>query len=312
MEMIEIEAFVTIADSGTFTRAAEALHLSQPAISRRIDLLETELGAPLFERLPKGVRLTDAGDAFLPHARQILASARDGATAVHETIDAAAGTLVLALIGTLAGTALTSQLHRFRLKHPSTRVILHTARSHEVSEMVLRGDATLGLRYFPDSNPHITSLLVSEERLVIARAAQSRLVGDGPLRPEDLRGIPWVAFPTGPGATNEPYAQMLVRLLTIWELEEAERVTIDSLTAQKRMIEADFGLGLLPASGIEEELRLGTLVALDVPALTMTVPVVAIHRRSGYLSGAARRLLADLVPAPGSDSAGANLGSVAG
>lgn len=301
MEMIEVGAFVTITECGTFTRAAEALHLSQPAISRRIDLLEAELGAPLFERLPKGARLTDAGAAFLPHARQILASARDGGAAVHETIDADAGTLVLALIGTLASTSLSAQLHRFRLEHPGTRLVLHTARSHEVSELVLRGDATLGLRYFPDGNPSITSHLVAEEPLVIARASQSGLVGDGPQRPEDLLGIPWVAFPTGAGATNEPYARMLTRLLTIWGLEEAERVTIDSLTAQKRMIEADFGLGLLPASGIEEELRLGTLVALDVPALTMTVPVVAIHRRTGYLSGAAKRLLADLVPAPAPD-----------
>ena len=68
MEMIEIEAFVTIAESGTFTRAAEALHCSQPAISRRIELLERELGAPLFERIHSGVRLTDrdAVSACLP------------------------------------------------------------------------------------------------------------------------------------------------------------------------------------------------------------------------------------------------------
>jgi DNA-binding transcriptional LysR family regulator len=296
MEMIEIEAFVTIAESGTFTRAAESLHLSQPAISRRIELLERELGAPLFERMPKGVRLTEAGSAFLPHAQTILAAVRDGAAAVRETIEGDSGTLTLALIGTLASTSLTVQLQRFRLEHPRTRLILHTARSHEVSEMVLRGDATLGLRYFADPNPTIASHLVSEEPLVIARSPQSRLVDDGPLEPDDLRGVPWVAFPTGPGATNEPYAQMLPRLLTTWGLDEAERVTIDSLTVQKRMIEADFGLGLLPVSGVEEEIRLGTLVALDFPALTMTVPVYAIHRQTGYLSGAAQRLLTDLIP----------------
>ncbi len=295
MEMIEIEAFVAVAEAGTFTRAAETLHISQPAISRRIDLLEQELGAPLFDRIPKGVRLSEAGVAFLPHARSILAEARDGAAAVRETIEGSVGTLVLALIGTLASTSLTTQLHRFRRAYPRTRLVLHTARSHEVSEMVLRGDATLGLRYFDDPNPVITSALVSEEPLVIARSTESRLVPEGRLDPADLIGVPWVAFPTGPRVPNEPYARLLTRLLAIWGMEDAERVTIDSLTAQKRMIEADFGLGLLPASAIEEEIRMGTLVALDIPALSLTVPVVAIHRKNSFLSGAARSLLADLV-----------------
>ncbi len=293
--MIEIEAFVAVAEAGTFTSAAEVLHLSQPAISRRIDLLEQELGAPLFERTPKGVRLSEAGAAFLPHAQGILAGARDGASAVRETIDGDVGTLVLALIGTLASTSLTTQLHQFRRSHPRTRLVLHTARSHEVSEMVQRGDATLGLRYFTDPNPGITSELVYEEPLVIARSTQSTLVRDGRIEPRDLSGVPWVAFPTGPSVPNEPYARLLTRLLSVWGMEDAERVTIDSLTAQKRMIEADFGLGLLPASAIEEETRLGTLAALDIPALTLTVPVVAIHRKNGFLSGAARSLLAVLV-----------------
>jgi DNA-binding transcriptional LysR family regulator len=74
MELNEIEAFVTITRAGGFTRAATVLCISQPAISRRIELLERELGAPLFERLPTGVRLTEAGQVFLPYAQQVLAA----------------------------------------------------------------------------------------------------------------------------------------------------------------------------------------------------------------------------------------------
>jgi DNA-binding transcriptional LysR family regulator len=75
---------------------------------------------------------------------------------------------------------------------------------------------------------------------------------------------------------------------------DAEYIAIDSLTAQKRLIEADFGVGLMPASAVEEEIRLGTLRVRSITALEIAVPVTVIHRRNGYLSGAARRLLVSL------------------
>ena len=82
MELDHVEAFVAIVRRGGFTRAAETLHLSQPAISRRVHLLEGELGAPVFDRIRSGAVLTDAGRAFLPYAESMLASTRDGFDAV--------------------------------------------------------------------------------------------------------------------------------------------------------------------------------------------------------------------------------------
>src|SRR5881628_1072563 len=82
MEIDQVETFVAIIRRGGFTRAASSLHLSQPAVSRRLDLLERELGRPLFDRTRGGARLTEAGQAFLPHAEALLASMRDGVEAV--------------------------------------------------------------------------------------------------------------------------------------------------------------------------------------------------------------------------------------
>lgn len=289
--MIEIEAFVAVADASGFTRAAIALRLSQPAISRRIELLERELGAPLFERLRGGVRLTDAGRALLPHARGILASARDGTAAVRAVDTEEVGAVGLALVGTLASTPLTAQLQAFRQAHPQIRLALRTARSDEVSALVVAGEVQLGLRYFGDPQPEIASRLVREEALMVVCAGQSALVRGSPDDPAALAGIPWVTFPVGGGSSGEPFARVLERQLLRCGLEGAEIVVADSLTAQKRLIEADFGLGLLPARGVEEELRLGTLRPLPLAALDVTIPVSLIYRRQGYLSRAARRLL---------------------
>ena len=96
MDIDGIQTFLTIAELGGFTRAGRRLHRSQPAISRRLGLLEQELGAPLFERLRGRARLTEAGRAFLPHAEAALASIKDGQEAVRTLHTGVGATVSLA------------------------------------------------------------------------------------------------------------------------------------------------------------------------------------------------------------------------
>ena len=163
MELDQVETFVAIVRRGGFTRAATTLHLSQPAVSRRLDLLERELGRPLFDRTRGGAQLTEAGRAFLPHAETLLASMRDGVEAVRALERSDRGTVTVALVGTLASTLLTTRLQRFRDAHRQVRLDLRTALSREVSALVRRGDAALGLRYFADPDPDLVSLPLYRE-----------------------------------------------------------------------------------------------------------------------------------------------------
>ncbi|HVG77630.1 MAG TPA: LysR family transcriptional regulator substrate-binding protein [Patescibacteria group bacterium] len=96
------------------------------------------------------------------------------------------------------------------------------------------------------------------------------------------------------GALYDPYPWSLQNRPAAWGLSPAEIVPIDSLTAQKRMVEASFGLALLPESSVDEELRTGTLCAMRVSAARVSIPVVLIHRRRAYLSGGARALKTEL------------------
>ena len=272
MELDHVEAFVAIVRHGGFTRASAALHLSQPAISRRIRLLETELGAPLFERLPGGPLPTEAGRAFLPHAEAMLASMRDGAEAV-AALEGESGAVSLALVGTLASTALTGRLKRFRERHPHVDLRIRTALSAEVSALVRRGDVNLGLRYHDD--PELDAQVVDEERLLPVCAPDHPLAGARSAR--QLAGERWIGFPA-PGVLQQALARA--------GLDDAEFVPIDSLTAQKRMVEAGFGLALLPESALDE----GSLRVLDVAALRASQPVVLVRRRGSFESGAVRAL----------------------
>jgi DNA-binding transcriptional LysR family regulator len=298
MELDHVEAFLAVARSGGFARGSAALHLSQPAVSRRIKLLEAELGAPLFDRLSRGVTLTEAGRAFLPHAQALLASMRDGIDAVSAIRGTGQGMVTLALVGTLASGSLTARLNRLCQAHPGLDLRLRTALSTEVSALVLRGDAALGLRYGTDPDPGLVSVIIHQERLVPVCPPGHPLAASGTDLAAALAGQRWLAFPSGPGVPGDPYAAALQQLLAAHGLGAAEILPIDSLTAQKRMAEAGFGLAILPESSLEEELRTGTLRAIDAPALTATIPVALIRRRNAFQTGAARALAAALTNWP--------------
>jgi len=292
VQIDQLEAFIAVVRRGGFTRAGQSLHLSQPAVSRRLEMLEQDLGQPLFDRTRGRAQLTEAGRAFLPHAEAVLAAIGDGREAVRSLAQPDRGTVTLAIVGTLAGTALTGRLERFRRAYPAVRLALRTALSREVSALVKRGEAALGVRYFAATDPDLVSVPLYRETLLTVSAPGHRLAAVRRPSARMLAGEPWVAFPARPGSTGESYALMLSERLGALGLGDAEILPIDSLTAQKRLVEAGFGLGLMPESAVEEELRLGTLRALPVGAMRLSVPVVLVYRRRAPSTGAARALMA--------------------
>jgi DNA-binding transcriptional LysR family regulator len=296
MNLHELQTFVSIARLGGVTRAAGQLHRSQPAITRRVKLLEEQLGAPLLERGPGGSLLTEAGRTFLPYAESVLAALRDGAEAVRALEGADHGVVSLAIVGTLAGTTIVEQLRRFSAEHRNARLELRTANSFEVSDMVRRGEVSLGVRYFADSCPELISQQIAEERILVVCSAQHKWAGKRLRDPEQLRIDQWFALPMT--RHRGSFAHLVARQLASAHLDDAPVMVIDSLTAQKRLIEAGIGIALLPESIIQEELRLGTLRIIDISRLQTTVPIHVLYRKNGYLTGASRTLLSVISNAP--------------
>jgi DNA-binding transcriptional LysR family regulator len=297
MDLDGLQTFVAIADLGGFTRAGARLHRSQPAISRRLSLLEQELGAPLFERLRGRARLTEAGHAFRPHAEAALAALKDGRDAVRDLQSGLRGSLSLALVGTLADTRIVDVLRRFRRRARDVQLELRTASSAEVTDLVRRGEVTLGLRYFSPDSPDLVAHPAGAEAMLVVAAAGHRLAGRRLRDVKALKGERWIGFPPlrgERGASGDMLARQLIRA----GLDDADVTLIDSLTAQKRLTQAGFGLALVPESSVRDELRHGLLVSLDVPAMRAANPITALHRRNGYLSPAAQALLALLTRRP--------------
>ena len=297
MDIDGLKTFVAIAELGGFTRAGARLHRSQPAISRRLGLLEQELGAPLFDRLRGRARLTEAGRAFRPHAEAALAALKDRQEAVRELQSGLSGSLSLALVGTLADTRIVDTLSRFRRRARSVRLELRTASSAEVTDLVRRGEVTLGLRYFFAEGADLVIHAAGAEAMLVVAAAGHPLPGRRVGNVQALRGERWIGFPPVRNERDSS-GHLLARQLVLAGLDDADVTLIDSLTAQKRLAQAGFGLALVPESSVHDELRQGLLVTLDVPALRAVNPITAIHRRNGYLSPAAKALLALLTSKP--------------
>lgn len=297
MDIDGLRTFVAIAETGGFTRAGARLHRSQPAISRRLGLLEQELGAPLFERIRGRARLTEAGHAFRPYAEAALAALKDGREAVRDLEAGLRGAVSLAIVGTLADTRIVDTLRQFARKAKDVRLELRTASSAEVTDLVRRGEATLGLRYFTSGRPELDERPAGAEAMLVVAAAGHPLTGK---RIRDVKLIAherWIGFPPVSherGSSGHLLAHQLIRA----GLNAAEVMLIDSLTAQKRLAQAGFGLALVPESSVRDELRSGALVSLDVPAMRAENPVTALCRKGGYLSPAAKALLALLTEKP--------------
>ena len=289
MDIESIRTFLAIAELGSFTRAAARLHRSQPAISRRIDLMERELGAPLLERVRGSVRLTEAGRAFLPFAEAALAAVKDGRDAVRAAVGAQAGDVSLALVGTLADTRIVDVLRTFARRVKSSSLDIRTASSQEVSDLVRRGEVLLGLRYFADAAPQIALRVVATERMLVVCSPDHRLANRRARR-ADLVGERWIGFPSARG--RESFGHVLSRRLAAAGLSDAKVTIIDSLTAQKRLVEAGFGIALVPESSVKDELRLGLLAEIDAPRVRTSIPIALMYRRNGYLNTAARALIA--------------------
>ena len=294
MTLDEIETFLSIARLGGFTEASHALTRSQPAISRRVHQLERSLGAALFERVGHRVSLTDAGRVLLPHAEAVLAAARDGERAVRDSLGVASPQVLrIAIVGTLADSHLVEALRAFEARHRAASVDLTTATSREVSALVRNGEAHLGLRYFPDGDPRLESKTLGVEKLFVIVPAGHRIRARRLRSLRRLEGERWLGF-APERAQPDSFGRLLERALVEAGFADPRYTAVDSLTAQKRLVEAGLGVALMPKSSVREELRIGSLRAIEVQGLRLEQPVVAVRRRGGYESPLAAAFLAVL------------------
>jgi DNA-binding transcriptional LysR family regulator len=189
----QLEAMVETARQRNLSRAAEILHVTQPALTARLHGLEQELGTSLFTRGRRGMALTDAGRAFLPYAEHALAAVEDGSSMLAELRRGGTGELVLGAAPAVSTYVLPRLLVRFTDRHPRVRLSVRTGHSEEILEMALRREIDLGL-VRELRHPDIEARTLYEDELVLVAHATHPLADQASLDLSALSDVRLILF----------------------------------------------------------------------------------------------------------------------
>jgi DNA-binding transcriptional LysR family regulator len=256
--LAQIEAFLAVARHGSMREASGGLSVGQPAMTARIQALETELGVELFTRTPRGMRLTEAGLVFLPYAERAVDALLDGSQLVGDVGRGLAGELVIGAAPAVSAYVLPHVLARFARERPWVRLKVRTGHSEEVIEMVVRGDVRLGVvRQYRDARVDIQPLY-TDELVTVARPGEPG-TGDGPISPGEMAGTRFIVF-----ARSSAYYDLTDSLLREAGVSSRNVMEVDNIEAAKRMAEQGLGIALLPSTAVADALASGALRAVDL------------------------------------------------
>ncbi len=258
MDFGQIEAFVQVSTHSSFSRAAEALHLTQPSITARIQALERELGEELFERGGRGVRLTDAGHVFLPYVEHILQQLQEGRDAVEEVRNVQLGSLRLGSAITISTYVLPTILNRFCGEYPLVDVVVRTGRSEQVLNMLLADEVQVGLLRTL-SHPDTESIPLYDDEIVLVAHPDHTFATSGKATIAEVASEPIVLFDRG-----SSYYGLIHDLFRKANVIPNVAMELDSLEATKRMVEEGLGVALVPEVTIRRELETGALVQVGL------------------------------------------------
>ena len=277
MEIDQIETFLAVASYGGFHRAAQALRLSQPAVSARIQMLEESVGAQLFIRTKTNVTLSLAGKTLRPHAENLLRALSLARQAVHEQRPASAsGVLSIAAGLSISTYLLPDILKKYQSQHPGVRVSVRSGNSLQVLKMVLDGEVDLGLARSLQ-HPEVETQSLRDDPLLFVGQPGHPGTRKRKLKLQEVESLPLIFYDRGSSdwtLTNGLFRRAGLLPNVVLEVEGIETC--------KRMVLRRLGLAFLPQLAVTRELKSGklrTMQITDAEPLHRSLDVIRSRRK---------------------------------
>ncbi|MGN7469515.1 LysR family transcriptional regulator [Brevibacillus sp. SAFN-007a] len=255
MELVYLHTFREVARWGSFTRAAEELGYAQPTVTAQMQKLEQSYGVPLFERYGRKLRLTQAGEALLPYAREMIRLYGESKEVVNRQ---ESGPLTIGTIDTLAAFFLPPYLQSFRAHYPKVDLVLRTAGEEAILQQLREGYLDLGIIFNRRcTDKELVAETIAQEELVIVMPPEHRLAGLPAITARDLENESFIL--TEEGCT---YRGMLIDVLNEEGIAHRVACQFSNPEAIKQCVRCGLGVALLPSMAVRREQAEGILAAV--------------------------------------------------
>lgn len=268
MDLRQLEIFVKVAELGSFSKAAEALFLTQPTISEHIRTLEDELGVRLLDRLGRGAAVTKGGALLLSHAHRMLALSREARQAMESFLGRMSGELLVGASTIPGEYILPALIGRFKEKFPDIAITLLIGGSQAVTDWVVEGRAEIGVVGARSSHRSIESRELFPDDIVLIVSAAHPWHGRKQVTMDELRAEPLLLRERGSGTRKaletalEAAGTGIAALRVVGEMGSTQAI--------KQAVKAGVGVSLLSRRAVEEECRAGSVWCLRVKDLKIS------------------------------------------
>ncbi len=285
MELYSLQVFLTVAAERSFSRAAEKLLRTQPAVSLALQRLEQELGEKLIDRSGKQLVLTDAGRVAQIFARRFDSLRLEMSNALAELRDNASGTLV---IGANESTSLylLRSIERYRAMHPKIKGQVRRSLSSRIPNEILDGNLELGVVSYDPRNERLKSRIIYTDSLAFVVSPRHKLANRKVVSISELAAENFIAHNVG-----SPYRETVLREFQARKVPLRMDVEMPTIETIRKLVQAEMGVAFLPRMCVEEEIEQKTLCEVRIRELHVERKIRLICPSGRALSHAARAFL---------------------
>lgn len=279
MQILELKIFRDIAHEKSFVKAAKLNFLTQPSASLHLKHLEEKLGARLFERSPRKVRLTPQGESLLPHVEDLLVRCDNLKTLTQRTKRIASGDIRIATIPSIGEYEFTPFLKKFMRAWPDIQIHLQYRRADIIYDLVLKNKIDLGIVAYPENRPKIKVIPLGSDELVLITPPKHSLGKKRNVSLEHLQDENFIAF-----SQELPTRQAIDEALAKRNVTVKIRMTNDNVDMIKRAVEIGMGIAVVPSQAVLEEVGKKTLRSTRLRDIHLTRPLGILTLRDRVTS----------------------------
>src|SRR5256884_7295475 len=286
MQIESLKVFCDLAETESFTKAAQINDVTQSAVSQQVSSLEKTFKSLLIERSKKKFRLTREGQVLYDYSKQITATYDALHSKLQEIKDIISGTIRLATIYSIGLHDLPPYLKKFLKSYPTVNVHVEYRRANQVYEDVIGNVVDVGLVAYPQRDPKLEIYPLRKEPLVLIVHPQHPLAKNKTIRLKTLTGQKFIGF-----EPDIPTRKALDRLLKENSVQVDHVMEFDNIETVKRAVEIDAGVAIVPQGTVTQEVAKQTLAQLSLDEGNYYRPLAAIYKKNKVLSPAMRQFL---------------------